>query len=457
MADVNSKLFFYKLLVDNFLGSMIVSDNVGKIVFSNNVCNDLLGLSPKKILNKTIHEIMLSDASLSTKFFETNKNDIIYHTLNSDKNIEVHAASKPIFDENDDLNFVLTYSFDKKLFHNLLSQLENEKKCFSETLNFVQDINSCYSSFIAESSSMKSLVLYINRLSNVDSSIIIYGESGVGKTSLAHFIHKTSVRANEVFIPINCASMSEKDIEIKMFGYEGDDFNSSNKDVKIGLFEFADKGTIFFDEISELPFTLQSKLLKIIETRDIKRIGSNKLIHTDAKIIASSSKNLLKMVEDGTFRSDLYYRLSVIPIIIPPLRERVEDIEPLSKLFLEVFNKKLGYKKIITDAVLSQLKNYRWPGNISELKNIIENMIITSSGNTLDYTKYNFDDPKLSIYSNSSTDVDADKSYKEAMHEYEKEYVLKVIESCNGNIAEASKKMKLHISGVYRKLESYKK
>lgn len=239
------------------------------------------------------------------------------------------------------------------------------------------------SELVFASQEMKKLMEFVTRVARADSTVLIQGESGVGKEVIARLIHQLSQRANKPFIQINCGAIPENLLESELFGYERGAFTGAKKEGKPGLFELANEGTLFLDEIGELPLNLQVKLLRAIQNQEIYRLGGTKPIKLDIRIIAATNKSLQELVQCGAFREDLYYRLSVIPIFIPPLRERKEDILPLSFYFLKKFNEKYNVKKNFSRDVCAVLEAYDWPGNVRELQNVIERLVVLSEGDTI--------------------------------------------------------------------------
>ncbi|KMY55785.1 PAS modulated sigma54 specific transcriptional regulator [Bacillus sp. FJAT-27231] len=233
---------------------------------------------------------------------------------------------------------------------------------------------------VYRSQKIENLLTELQRVAQMNSTVLLEGESGVGKEIFAHKIHSASTRRDEAFIRVNCGAIPEQLIESELFGYEKGAFTGADRNGKAGLFEIAHNGTIFLDEIGELPLTMQVKLLRVLQEREITRIGSTRTITVDVRIIAATNKNLKEMVEDGEFREDLYYRLNVIPFQIPPLRERKEDIFPLAIFFLEQFKQMYEIKKSFTPEAIDVLESYDWPGNVRELQNIIERLIVLSEG-----------------------------------------------------------------------------
>ncbi|MCL1809225.1 MAG: sigma-54 dependent transcriptional regulator [Clostridiales bacterium] len=304
---------------------------------------------------------------------------------------------------------------------------------------------------------MKELYAFVEKAAKSNSTITISGESGTGKEVIARFIHENSPRRKSMFLPVNCAAIPHELMESEFFGYDKGAFTGASREGKPGFFEIADGGSLFLDEIGELPLPLQSKLLRVLETGDIIRIGSNKVMNTDVRIIAATNKNLYTMLGEGSFREDLYYRLHIIPVRLPPLRERKDDIEFLASQFLCDLNKKYKSNKRFSSRTLAAFKEYDWPGNIRELKNVVERLVIVSAAVEIDIKKealhVNREGPEPASAVNGRPSVfDFGSSYREAVETFEKAYIQSVIESCNGNISTAAKSLGLHRSSIYKKL-----
>lgn len=231
---------------------------------------------------------------------------------------------------------------------------------------------------ISEDETMIKLYDFAKQIAGADSSVLITGETGTGKSMIARYIHSSSLRSKKKFIELNCAAIPENLIESELFGYESGAFTGAKKGGKPGLFELAEGGTLFLDEIGDMPLNLQAKLLHAIQNRTITRIGGTLEKTIDVRIITATNKDLEKLVEEGQFRSDLYYRINVVPLHMPALRERKKDIQALGRAFLSMFNEKYSRQTAITDEAMEVLSSYRWPGNIRELENMMERLVVTS-------------------------------------------------------------------------------
>jgi len=264
-----------------------------------------------------------------------------------------------------------------------LEQAQGLSKHYESELRALQIQYSGSEKLIVSARKMKDLLDTVIRLAQVDSTVLITGESGTGKELIAETIHNHSSRKNGPFIKINCGAISHNLLETELFGYDAGAFTGAKKGGKAGYFELASGGTLLLDEISELPFNLQVNLLRVLQSKELIRVGGEKTIPIDVRIIAATNRDILGLVEKNQFRKDLYYRLNVVPVEVPPLRERKEEIPVLAAHFVQLFNKKYKMEKELSTHVIDVLMEYDWPGNVRELENIIERLVVTIAGNIL--------------------------------------------------------------------------
>lgn len=285
-------------------------------------------------------------------------------------------------------------------------------------------------------------------MSKTDAAVLLTGETGTGKEVFAHAIHQASQRSALPIIDINCSAFSKDLLESELFGYKAGAFTGALKDKK-GLFEVANNGTIFLDEIGEMAYDLQARLLRVLETGEYIKIGDTKPTKVDVRIISATNRDLRKEIENGHFREDLYFRLSVFQINLPPLRERKDDIESLSYLFLDKFANKLNKKIVgITPEVLNILKNAEWKGNVRELRNVIERCSIVCED------EITFEDLPLDLQRCKSDVTSMKDSFELA--EIERMHIIKVLQYTNGNKTETARLLKIGLATLYRKIETYK-
>lgn len=312
---------------------------------------------------------------------------------------------------------------------NILAELEILKKNISgKKKEKNAKNNEDFHGIIGKSSAMKEVYELISQVASSNSTVLILGETGTGKELVANAIHDLSEVSNQKMIKVNCASIPENLIESELFGHEKGAFTGATEQ-RIGKFEQAENSTIFLDEIGELPFELQGKLLRVLQEKEIERIGGNKSIKVNARVIAATNKNLEKEVFAERFRNDLYFRLNVYPIKIPALRERKEDIPVLGHFFLEKHAVKMNRKvKRFSKKVLNSMMANAWPGNVRELENMVERSILFAKEEKIKEMIF----PEIPI---ASSDVLVNDFYTKTLQEVEKEHILKVIKKCNGRIS----------------------
>jgi two-component system response regulator AtoC len=298
--------------------------------------------------------------------------------------------------------------------------------------------------FVGRSPQHREILRLLEKIAPADSTVLIQGESGTGKELVANYIWKLSRRKDRPFIALNCAAFSENLIESELFGHEKGAFTSAYK-VKHGLVESAHEGTLFLDEIAEIPMPLQATLLRFLDSGEFRRVGGNKPLRADVRIIAATNKDLEEEISRGRFREDLYYRLNVVTVLIPPLRERREDIEPLARYFLDKYRN--GRVKGFSPGALELLRRYDWPGNVRELENVIERAVLLCDSDTLG--------PKdLAVPERGAPEVEKAEELQ-PLEEVEREYILKVFEQAGGNQTKASKLLGIDRKTLYLKLKKY--
>ncbi|HBV99290.1 MAG: transcriptional regulator [Peptococcaceae bacterium BICA1-7] len=305
---------------------------------------------------------------------------------------------------------------------------------------------------IGLSGTMQGVYKTIGRVANTNATVLIRGESGTGKELVARAIHKNSVRNDRPFVKINCASIPENLLESELFGYEKGAFTGATS-MKPGKFELAGKGTLFLDEIGEMSLNTQAKLLRVLQEKEFERVGGTETIRVDVRIISATNKNLEQSIEEGSFREDLFYRLNVVEIIMPPLRDRKEDLPDLIKHIIKFCNKE--YKKTIngfSSDAMSLLRSYDWPGNIRELKNLCERAVLMSNGPVL-----TVEDLPISLQKKSGRagwlNGIPGGSLKEIVAEVEREVILRALEENNWNRSAVAQSLKMNRSTLYAKMK----
>ncbi|MBV1909271.1 MAG: sigma-54 dependent transcriptional regulator [Kangiellaceae bacterium] len=344
--------------------------------------------------------------------------------------------------------------FDKQSLLFTIKKLIYTKGLESENQQLKQQSNhrSQLVEMIGQSSAMNRLFTRIERAAPTNATLLISGESGTGKELAARAIHKLSARNENVFLPVNCAAIPESLAEAELFGAEKGSFTGANK-TRIGKFEAANKGTIFLDEIGELPAILQSKLLRFLQEGTISRVGSNMEISLDVRVVSATNRDLLEEVENGNFREDLYYRLNVIPVSIPPLRQRQEDTALLINHFLKYFCKQhQSEQKRLSGSALRMLLAYAWPGNVRQLRNSIERLVLLSIDRVI-----NKDDvEELELNNKNKSKIFLLPEQGIEWEEHEKECLIQALSHCNNNRTQAAKLLGLGYKAFLYRLEKYK-
>lgn len=332
---------------------------------------------------------------------------------------------------------------------------QHKKVIRLENNNYVGDNNSLVSveqHIVGSSKKMRNVLKLVGKIASKDTTVLIEGESGSGKEVIADAIHRHSNKVNGPFIKVNCGALPETLLESELFGHEAGAFTDANKQ-RLGRFELADGGTIFLDEVNTLSPSTQVKLLRVLQHFTFERVGSENTIKTDARIIAATNKDLKKEVKNGNFREDLYYRLNVFNISIPPLRERIEDVEPLTKFFLKKYAPNTNL--LVSPEALTYLKSYHWPGNVRELENIIERATILMSGKVLEKK-----DLSISLKSNLSNIYDSftDEGsipMQKIMESVEKDLIQKGLHRTKWNKTKAAELLGINRRLLYSKIDQY--
>lgn len=425
----NSKNYIETII--NSIPSAIFSTTLdGRVKLANDYTYDLLGFDKEGFRRQDISKMFLNWEDIVKKITtkESIFQDDVYVNIKANKN-EVNLSAYPvsnIFGIVDEIVFVVK---DVKKMRKLANKVTGSLAIYT------------FDKVIGENDDFKKTINFAKKIADSKSTILIMGESGTGKEIFAQAIQNESNRRKEPFVALNCGAIPKNLIESELFGYEGGSFTGAKPEGHPGKFEIADGGTLFLDEIGEMPYELQTRLLRVIEEGTIRRIGSSREVPIDVRIIAATNKNLREEMEKGTFRKDLYYRLNVLPLRLPPLRERIDDIPLLFNYFMERKATRLNKKVVqVSDEYMEKLMGYNWPGNIRELENMVE-LIINTESIPMSFQQGNIEPKSLkSIYTPLS------------LEEIELDHIKKTLDYFEGNISKASNALGISRNTLYRKL-----
>lgn len=369
-----------EIVFDFLYDGIYITDGQANTLRLNKGFERIMGVSYEDCVGRNMAELVEQGVfSRSGTLLALEKKEQVTITLVSSAGKEALVTSTPIIDEDGKVIMVVTNVRDITELNQLqrkLEHIEGLSNLYQAELKQLKLQNS--RQMVMSSGKMKDLLNMVMRITAVDSTVLIQGESGVGKDLIAEIIHTSSNRKEAPFVKVNCGAIPENLLESELFGYEAGAFTGASRTGKVGLFELARGGILFLDEIGELPLNLQVKLLRVLQDKEIVRVGGGRPIKVDARILAGTNRDLMDMVKNNYFRLDLYYRLNVIPIVVPPLRERREDIPVLANYFLGIFNEKYHMRKYLHKDVIDRFFAYSWPGNVRELENLVERLVVTS-------------------------------------------------------------------------------
>lgn len=386
IKDLNKDLH---AILSSIYDEILVVNNKGELIrFSENIIRDFWKVDLKELIGKNILELEdqgLFTPSVTRLVLEKGKKVSVVQETKAGR--KILAVGNPVFNEKNELDRIIIASRDITETTRLKSELQEIKKISEQYKKELDDFKSkdrFLKKLIYCSPKMEKVINQAKKIADFSSTVLLHGESGVGKEVIAQAIHQLGRRSTKPFLKLNCGAIPENLLESELFGYAKGSFTGADKNGKEGYFKQADDGILFLDEIGEMPVHLQVKLLRVLQEQEVIPIGSTTPIKVNVQIIAATNKKLEKMVEEGTFREDLFYRLNVIPIHIPPLRERTEDISLLAFHFLQQLNEKYERNYHLTPDAINVLEFYPWPGNVRELQNIVERLVVTADHSAID-------------------------------------------------------------------------
>ncbi|EGT4029633.1 PAS domain S-box protein, partial [Clostridioides difficile] len=467
---------FYQKILEASHDEICVSDDKGIIIYCNKAFEENYGLKKEDILGKNVS--FLEDSGYSTKspipiVLKTKTKFSLEQDTQTGKKLIITAT--PIFDENGNLEFTVENCRDITELNNIKNKLEDTKK---QVKKYKSEVETLYrtalrieDTVIMDGIVMRPIINTVNHVSKTDVSVLLLGESGTGKSSLARYIHHNSNRSNGPFITINCATISPQLLESELFGYTSGAFTGASTKGKVGLVELANGGTLFLDEIGDIPQNLQAKFLQLIQDRTFTPVGSLKNKKVDIRIISATNVDLVSKVKEKKFREDLYYRLNVIEIKLPPLRERRDNLVEIIKYYFNRYSSDFNLNKTISKEAMDAIANYRFPGNIRELQNIIQKILLTCTDNhitiddlpniltknihiTNNGNKTHISQINKVIISDSKSTNYKNKNFDTLIKEYEKNIILDAYEKF-GSSYKVAKHLEISQSKANRLIRKY--
>lgn len=441
---------FFAQVMNKFEDGVVAIDGSGRIFYVNDAYTKILGVSKLNVLGKQIQTI--EPGATILQVLQGGKP--ILGKVVEIKSLK-HYVTVNIFPLYARMNFVVSIFRDvteTKQLNQALGRAEGLAEYFRSELEahkFLVD-----GSIVGNHPSFLNIMAQSMTVSKTDASVLLFGENGVGKEVVAKAIHLNSNRSNKPLISVNCAAIPEYLLESELFGYEEGSFTGAKRGGKLGKFELADGGTLFLDEVGDMSMSMQSKLLRVLQEKEIEKIGRTRNVPVDVRIVAATNRHLEEMVKQGTFRIDLYYRLNVVALRIPSLRERGEDIALLAHHFLQTYNAKYSKSLILSPETIRCLNNYAWPGNVRELQNCLEYAVIMCSGKEIRLehlpAQLNLDIATLS-HQNSGAKAD----FQESVDLTEKELIRKALDASGNNKTKAIEMLGISRRTFYRKLKKF--
>ncbi|MFC4024334.1 sigma-54 interaction domain-containing protein [Oceanobacillus longus] len=451
-----NSLYYLEALLDAEDDAITIVDSNMEVVFWNDAAVQTYNIDRSAIIHKPINEFFHNDDLMVFKVLDTRQSvKNAYHRPRKDKHVVVNAV--PIMDHEGQLIGALSVERDITQIVKLNDNLETTSAELDELRQkvYTNTDETPFSKLVGNSLPLNQTVRIARKAAKSDATTLILGESGTGKEVCARAIHETSDRSTGPFIPVNCGAIPSALFESELFGYEGGSFTGAERKGKAGKIEMADGGTLFLDEVGELPLEMQVKLLRVLQENSVYRIGDSKGKTINVRFIAATNQNLEQLMEEKRFRSDLFYRLNVIQLTMPPLRDRIDDINELSEMFLKQFASKyqVPIPEIESDA-FNMLLQYNWPGNIRELRNLMERIIIlTEEAKITKDDLLSYLPSTSSIWKNSETEES--NTIPQEKKNLEIQLIEKTLQETNGNKSDAAKRLGISRVTLYNKMKKY--
>ena len=410
-------------------------DENGRITYINKSGSEMLNVNREEIIGQKVGSLISDSILIAVLESKKTFQDIRYTVNIKDKNVHLMTSAYPVYDEQNNIIGAI----------DIFRRIKRSIKSATDLAGYAAIYN--FEDFIGSSKFLLGAIELSKRFSHSDKNVLITGESGTGKELFAQSIHNNSIRKNNPFIAINCASYPKELFDSELFGYEEGAFTGARKGGKTGKFELADGGTLFLDEIGEMPLHLQAKLLRVIESKSITKIGGNKNIYIDVRIIAATNRNLEEMVSNNSFREDLYYRLKVLFLHLEPLRNRQNDCVLLANYFIKKFAKDSPNKVVgLSKEAKKLINDYKWPGNIRELENVISLALFYCDGDLISKSDLINSGLNHELEKNKTDNIESDKTLSKVT----KEIVIEALEKNNGNKTKTAEELGISRSTIYR-------
>ena len=426
-----------------------VVDKEGITLTVNSTYEEMSGFKREELIGHHMSDLMKKgyfDQSVSLLVLQEKKRISILQRIGQQKDVMV--TGNPVFDEGGDIQMVVTSVRDITQLNDLTNELKKAKSFSEMSQNrYTFSTDGTDEKVIFQSTQMKEIIEKVKQIASFPTSVLLSGPSGAGKEVIANLVHQLSDRKDMPFIKVNCGAIPEQLLESELFGYEKGAFTGARQEGKVGLLELADKGTVLLDEVGELPLSLQVKLLRVLQEKQIQRLGGTKIKQLDIRIISATNKNLKELIEKGEFREDLYYRLKVIELSIPPLSQRPEDIESLLDHFFAYFCKLFNVEKHISPETKHILQSYHWPGNVRELRNLIESMIVSVPSLTIEPVD-------LPLHFSIHSYIESAHTLKQRMEQFEKRIVIDALQK-KPSIRKAAEYLGVDHSTLVKKIKRW--
>lgn len=432
---------------------IFITDGQANTLWVNPAYLDISGLREEDVVGRNMFELEqhgVIDRSGTLLAIAQRKPVTLEQQFRTGK--QALITSTPSFNESGEVVMVVTNVRDMTDYYALQEKYQKTAERYHSEIELARKQLLSSADLIAADPNTQSVLDQVDRVAMLDTTVLLTGETGVGKEKFAHYIYKNSPRRQARFIAVNCGAIPPGLIESELFGYEKGAFTGAVREGKMGIFELADRGTIFLDEVGELPPNMQVKLLRVLQERQIRRIGGHEDIPVDVRIIAATNRDLAEMVQNKTFREDLFYRLNVVPITVPPLRARRGDILPFADHFLQELNKKYGFRKEFSPSALHALEHYHWPGNVRELKNVVERVVILSTSDLIRAADLPFRTQETLHNAGTPLDEPVDLRMETARFEYS--YIQRAYET-HKNVRDAAASLGMDSSTFVRKRRKY--